>query len=455
MELLEQFKKNIPTSGFAATDQPTLLAVSGGLDSMVMAHLFSKVGWLFGIAHCNFQLRGEESEGDAIFVEKMAATWGVPFFTRRFETKTYASQHGLSTQMAARALRYEWFEAICREHGFVRLATAHHLNDAVESALLNFVRGTGLRGLTNLQSETPNRSIIRPLSAFLRADIEAYAQANQITWREDSSNATDDYARNFMRHHVMPLLTELNPNFLRTAERNMQRLGQVEVNYEWLLERYLGEGEGKIDKHLLRQLPAPRQALHELLRPYGFTEEQARQLSEHLDHIGLELQSDAGWRLLNDRETIILTQLQSEVRSSISHQARAVVQISKDDLMVSLPDGSRLMLLPGLPEQSFPDGREATVVDVEKIIFPLTVRPWQPGDWFQPFGMNGQRQKLQDFFVNQKLSRLDKEQVWVLENGDEAIIWVLGHRLDERFRVLPGTTRVIKIGWVNKTGTAP
>jgi len=456
MELLEQFKKNIPTSGLAATDQPTLLAVSGGLDSVVMAHLFSKVGLPFGIAHCNFQLRAEASEGDAIFIETMAAAWGVPFFVKRFETKTYASQQGISTQMAARVLRYEWFEKICREQGFARLATAHHLNDAVETALLNFVRGTGLKGLASLESGPSNRSLIRPLSSFLRTDIEAYAQAHQITWREDSSNATDDYARNFVRHHVMPLLTEMNPNFLRTAERNMQRLGQVQVNYGWLLERHLGiplaslpvgAKEVEISKHLLRQLPAPRQALHELLRPYGFMEEQARQLAENLDHTGLELHADSGWRLLNDRQTILLTPPNFKLRTSNFK----LVTISENDLMVTLTDGSRLLLLPGIPEPPFLDGRDAIVVDAEPIVFPLTLRSWQPGDWFQPFGMNGQRQKLQDFFVNRKLSRLDKERVWVLENGNGAIIWVLGHRMDERFRVSPDTKRVVKIGWTNKT----
>ena len=243
MDLLEQFKKNIPTSGLAATGRPTVLAVSGGLDSMVLAHLFQKACLPFGIAHCNFQLRGEESDGDAVFVAKMAAEWGIPFFVKQFETKTYSSQQGISIQMAARVLRYEWFDEICREQGFARLATAHHLNDAVETALLNFVRGTGLRGLSNLEplasQERLNAQLIRPLSSFLRSDIEDYAQHNQITWREDSSNATDDYARNFVRHHIVPLMTEMNPNFLRTAERNVQRLGQVEANYEWLLERHL------------------------------------------------------------------------------------------------------------------------------------------------------------------------------------------------------------------------
>ena len=560
LDLLDLFKKNATALGLAADGSPTLLAVSGGLDSMVLAHLFQAAGLPFGIAHCNFGLRGAESDGDAVFVEKTAADWGVAFFVKRFDTKTYATQHGLSTQMAARDLRYAWFAEICREHGFARLATAHHLNDAVETMLLNLVRGTGLRGMSNVQFlmsnvqiptpnaqlptsspaeafppsaslrrvrakaenfklQTSNSQLIRPLSAVPRADIEAYARAHDIAWREDSSNASDDYARNFVRHHVLPLLTELNPNFLRTAERTMRRLGEVEANYGWLLGEYFkpspapspvstppptpplkgrggtaytethteaneipegisayavpplpfrggvgggvdtGEGVGplgpSISKPLLRLLPAPRQALHELLRPYGFSEEQARQLAENLDHIGLELHSDTGWRVLNDRTEIIVaptTHLSAKASAKAEQPTnpttQQLIRIQADDLMVTLPNGSRLVLLPAEPGPHFPDGREAVLVDAERLQFPLVLRAWQPGDWFQPFGMGGQRQKLQDFFVNQKLTRLDKERVWVLENGDGAIVWVLGHRMDERFRVTAQTVRGLKIGLV-------
>jgi len=520
MDLLEQFKKNTAVLSLTADAPPTLLAVSGGVDSMVLAQLFQTAGLPFGVAHCNFGLRGAESDGDAVFVEKTAAAWGVAFFIKRFETETYATQHGLSIQMAARELRYAWFEEICRENGFARLATAHHLNDAVETLLLNLVRGTGLRGMATPPPTPPQRGgetqhiprlgvsvastprwggvgggVIRPLSAVPRADIEAYARAHDIAWREDSSNASDDYARNFMRHHVLPLLTELNPNFLHTTERTMRRLGEVEANYEWLLGRYfnsgpmstpppapppngrgdethtetkkisegipmyavpplpMGEGSGVgltwgvgggVDKSLLAHLPAPRQALHELLRPYGFTEEQTRQLAENLHHVGLELHSDTGWRVLNDREKIIIAPTAQQPNNPATQQPHVLIQ--KDDLMVTLPDGSRLLLMPVAPEPPFPDGREAVLVDVALLQFPLTLRTWQPSDWFQPFGMGGQRQKLQDFFVNQKLTRFDKERVWVLENGDGAIIWVLGHRLDERFRVTSGTEQGLKIG---------
>lgn len=470
MDLLNQFKKNATALGLAAYAPPTLLAVSGGLDSMVLAHLFREAGLPFGIAHCNFGLRGAESDGDADFVEKTATAWGIPFFVKHFETETYATQHGLSIQMAARELRYAWFAEICREHGFARLATAHHLNDAVETMLLNLVRGTGLRGMASrssfhhsssdhspfFPSETSGEghlssnlnfqfsilnSKLTPLESIPRADLEAYARAHQIAWREDSSNASDDYARNFVRHHVLPLLTELNPNFLHTTERTMRRLGEVEANYGHLLSKHFGANTD-IPKSLLRGLPAPRQALHELLRPYGFTEDQARQLAENLDHIGLELYSGTGWRVLNDREKIILVASNPQASKSPSPQ----INIQHDDLMVSLPDGSRLVLLPATPQPPYPNGREAVLVDAARLQFPLVLRAWQPGDWFQPYGMGGQRQKLQDFFVNQKLTRLDKERTWVLENGDGTIVWVLGHRMDERFRVTAQTEQGLKIG---------
>lgn len=447
MDFLEQFKNFVRENNLLPDHRPTLLAVSGGVDSVVMAQLFQTAGYPFGIAHCNFRLRGKASDGDEVFVQKLAGEYGVVFFAKHFGTTTYARQHGLSIQMAARELRYAWFREIAAKNGFARIATAHHLNDSVETALLNFVRGTGLSGLTGIAAISTSMELTRPLLFATRAEIETYARAHNLAWRDDSSNDSDDYARNFIRRHVVPPMEELNPNFSRTAERNLHKLREADKNLHFLLRHYFGEkpssqNEFSIDKQKLAQLPAPKQALHEMLKPCGFTSEQARQLADNLDRIGLQLRSDKGWLALNDREKIFVVAPNSPT-SLPGAQPR--IAVAEDDLMVSLPDGSKLLLLPTDRTAPFPGGRDAVLVDAEKLSFPLHLRLWQPGDAFQPFGMGGHTQKLQDFFTNQKISRLEKEKTWVLENSDGTIVWVLGHRLDERFKVSPQTAKLMKI----------
>ncbi len=444
MSLHAAFKDFVVQHDLLPDATPTLLAASGGLDSTVLVHLFQASGLPFGIAHCNFQLRGEESEGDALFVQDLAGRYAVPFFLQRFDTATYAGQAGVSIHMAARALRYSWLEELRAENDFGAIATAHHSNDALETVLLNFARGTGLAGLTGIPLR--NGSIIRPLLFATRTEIERYARENNLAWREDRSNATDDYARNFVRHNLVPPFQALNPNFLATATRNLRHLRGTRANADFLLRRHLAlpdrlDQEFPIDKQALAQLPDARQALQEVLAPYGFTEEQARQLVENGDHVGLELHSPPGWRILNDRRQLLITRQDSNA-------AAAPLRIQANDLMLRLSDGRTLLLTPAAALPPYPDGRLAVLVDAEKLQFPLLLRPWQAGDWFQPFGMQRQRQKLQDFFTNAKLSRLEKEHCLVLENGDGALIWVPGHRLDERFKVQPTTNKAMKISFL-------
>lgn len=489
MDLLEGFFKFLKTQQMLSEqDVPTLLAVSGGLDSVVMAHLFRAANLPFAIAHCNFQLRDAESEHDELFVQELAQSFDVHFFSKRFETRDYAESNGFSIQMAARELRYRWFAEIAVENNFCQIATAHHLNDSVETALLNFVRGTGLAGLRGIDPSpgfpsgeampTPSGkpSLVRPLLFATRAEIEAYAQQHKLLWREDSSNATDDYARNFVRHHIVPRLEELNPNFIHTAARNMKRISSADDNLIFLLSQWfqmdgLSSNQAinnlRLDKQKLTQLPSPRQALRQLLKPYGFDAEQTRQLAENLAHIGLELKSEKAWHLLNDRTEILLrpstknTPEQEPPIPDTSEQAThlPLFIIQEDDLMVSLPDGSRLVLIPSGQDPFATDERERAIasrrddpqsamVDADRLRFPLHLRHWQPGDSFQPLGMAGKSQKLQDFFTNQKLSRFEKEQVWLLLNTDGAVVWVLGWRLDERFKIQSDTKKVLKINWI-------
>ena len=447
MQLLSAFQAFILKNNLLPDATPTLLAVSGGLDSTVLTHLFQAADLPFGLVHCNFQLRDDESDGDEAFVREMAARYAVPFFTKRFDTTNYAKKTGLSIQMAARTLRYGWLEEVRAEHGFGALATAHHLNDAVETVLLNFARGTGLAGLTGIAAR--QGTLIRPLLFASRPDLEAYTAAHHLAWREDRSNATDDYARNFVRHNLVPPFITLNPNFLATAARNLRRLRATQSNADFLLRQFLElpatPGAGfSLDKQRLAQLPDLRQALQTVLTPYGFTADQARQLAESGDHIGLELHSPDGWRVLNDRRQFLVV-------ADNPSATLLPLRIQHDNLLVRLSTGEALLLTPAEAVPPYPDGRSAVLVDAEKLQFPLHLRPWQPGDWFQPFGMRGQRQKLQDFFTNGKLSRLQKERTWVLENKDGAIIWVVGHRLDERFKVQALSNKALKISLLETT----
>jgi tRNA(Ile)-lysidine synthase len=459
MDLLDDFFKFIKTMPLSLDNgNRTLLAVSGGLDSIVMAHLFHKAKLPFAIAHCNFQLREQESDGDELFVQKIALGFEVPFFVKRFETSTYAEENGCSIQMAARELRYAWFSKIATENGFDFIAVAQHLNDAVETALLNFVRGTGLSGLIGIRPAPlgSEKRVIRPLLFASRHDILEYSLIHEITWQEDSSNASDDYARNFVRHHVVPKLEALNPNFLRTAERNMGRIGAAKDNLTFLLNNWLepaghasSESYNKttvsVEIKKIAQLPSPQQALVQFLKPYGFDTEQARQLAENLDHVGLELHSDKGFSVLIDRTKMLI--------SAMTGQAIAppTLPIQADDLMIRLPDGSRLFLME-VADQEFPvnasTDTQSIVLNAEKLKFPLHLRHWQPGDSFQPLGMGGKSQKLQDFFTNQKLSRFEKEAVWLLVNGNDEVVWLLGWRMDERFKLHLSTNTALKINWI-------
>lgn len=453
MEFREAFTQFIHENGLFSPDQPVLLAVSGGLDSVVMAHLFHTSGYSFGIAHCNFQLRGAESEGDEWFVRQLARSFDVPFFTEKFDTATFAAQHGLSVQMAARELRYRWFLELALEHHYPAIATAHHLNDSVETALLNFIRGTGLSGLAGIRIKWPFSGtpvwLLRPLLFASREHIQAYAQVCGLEWREDSSNAEDYYARNYLRHQLMPGMTALNPAFLATAGRNLKRISEARDNLLFLVRQFLNlpdempESGLNLDISRLKQLPAPRQAVAVLLKPLGFDAEQIRQVARNLESTGFQLPSKSGWVVLCDRGSLQIRK--QENTASGQAESRPEVQIRQDDLMVRLPDGSALFLMPVPENAPATDGLNDISVGAASLIFPLTVRHWQSGDTFQPRGMGGKSQKIQDFFTNKKLSRFDKEQVWLLVNGNGQIIWVIGLRADERFQAKTMQETAVKI----------
>lgn len=443
MDLLQLWNEYIRREGLFRDTDPVLVAVSGGVDSVVLAHLFYLSGRPFGIAHAHFGLRGQESDGDELFVRDLGKNHAVKTHVAHFSTLEYAEKNGLSVQMAARRLRYEWFEKLRENEGYAAVATAHHLNDDVETLLWNLVRGTGIDGLTGM---APRRgALVRSLLWASKAQLEQHALAHGLTWREDRSNNETAYKRNYLRHHVVPHLEELNPAFLHTAARTLERLRQTAENYRFLIKKEIEKGlqrEGdtvRAPKALFRQFPGHAQALGEWLKPFGFSEEQIRQMADsETDQTGKEWATGEGFRLVSDRTDWLLAG---------NPPPAETLTIQPDDLMATLPDGSRIFLLPTVfTPTTFPDGKNEVMVPSGKLRFPLLVRSWREGDVFQPFGMGGKKQKLQDYFTNAKLSALEKEAVWLLVNGDGVIIWVIGYRADERFRTEAGEVGM-KIRW--------
>jgi tRNA(Ile)-lysidine synthase len=423
-------------------DHKILLAVSGGIDSMVMAHLFLHSSIHTGIAHCNFNLRGEESNGDETFVKQWAEKNNIPFFSIRFDTKQYAEVHNLSTQMAARTLRYNWFEELLHTHGYDRLAVAHHADDNVETVLLNLTRGTGLRGICGIAPI--NGHIIRPLLFATREQITRYAEEQHLAFREDRSNASDDYARNRIRHHVTPELKTLNPSLADTFRQNSEYLTQAYTLLEEAVTKHKAEwchkqqDEWHIDLKPLQQTAAPGFWLFELLHDFGFN-------STQTDDIAKALHEQAGKRffsptheLLKDRDKLIIT------LKTPSHPLPHLT-VKETDTCLHSPLSLVFERLHNNPPQTILPDKNMAFLDADKLHFPLTVRLWQEGDSFIPFGMKGKK-KLSDYFIDHKIPLHHKAQQWVVVS-DNNIVWLVGQRPDERYKVTPQTQHIFKITW--------
>lgn len=423
-----------------ATDQDKILVgVSGGIDSMVLLHLLARSGFSIGVAHCNFSLRGQESDADEQFVRYHCLMNGIPFHSITFETQQYAKENGLSIQVAARELRYGYFDELCREHKYTRIAIAHNLNDSVETVLLNLIRGTGLKGLTGIKPV--NGKIIRPLLFATRTQIEEYAITHSIAYRDDSSNATTKYKRNFIRHKIMPLLRELNPSvdisIYQTAHHLTEAQLLVERELAKIRENLVREENERviIDADRLMGEPVAHIFLVDFLTAYGFTPEMAGQVNDLLSSsVGSRVESETHV-VYRDRNRLILQQRQLHSTEPVQVDV-ATAQIDKPlKLSFSIEEyalGEKIERNPAV-----------ATIDFEKLDYPLTVRPWQPGDRFIPFGMTGFK-KVSDFLVDCKVPLADKEKVYVLTSGKD-IVWVIGHRIDNRYRVGEGTKKVLRV----------
>ncbi|WP_031425700.1 tRNA lysidine(34) synthetase TilS [Flavimarina sp. Hel_I_48] len=431
--MLEAFKNHLNAQFPDLGKVTSILAISGGLDSVVLAHLLHSLKINVIFAHCNFNLRATESDNDALFVEKLAKTLKNRVFVQNFDTLAFAKDHKISTQMAARELRYAWFEELRERQRATYILTAHHANDALETFLINLSRGSGIDGLKGIPEQ--NGSVLRPLLPFSREEIADYAAENALQWREDASNGSDKYQRNHLRHHAIPALLEAAPNMLDNFAESLKHLQATSA----LVDDYISFIYPKVVTHTfdgfrlnieqLAQLPNRNAVLYELLKSFGFSA---------WDDIYALPDAQSGkvvfsetHRIIKDRDFLLLTEHEDP--------AEQTIEVKKTDQMLQLNG----MLLSIESVEKIPDlGSKSVVFEAEMLDFPLTVRNWKEGDYFYPFGMQGKK-KLSKYFKDEKFSTLDKEKVKVLCNGNE-IIWIMGHRSDERYRVQNGAKKLLK-----------
>lgn len=433
-----------------------LLAVSGGIDSMVMADLFYRDFPHIAFAHCNFGLRGDESDGDDAFVREMADKYGVPLFVVRFDETDFRKLEGFSTQMAARKLRYDWFEEIRSQNGYDAIATAHHLDDQVETFFINLSRGTGIAGLHGIQPRLGH--VIRPMLFATRGEIEAYAKKHHIVYRDDSSNASVKYLRNLIRHELIPVLKKINPDITSAIAGTIHRIGGYEAIGNSVLQQEIEKirttngSQVRINIAGLKNLTPIDLFAWELLSPFGFGNPAVSDIIDGLGRQSGKRFYSSTHLLVRDREHLIVEPLNGAdpppasgkwKKSGSKHpmqHADAMVFIDQQTEKVDTPVQLLFRRVPRTPGFVISTDPTHASIDFDKLTFPLTLRKWRPGDAFYPLGMT-KRQKLSDYFINAKIPLTEKENIRVL-CSDRKIIWIVGYRIDHRFRVTPETKSV-------------
>jgi len=442
--MLEAFKSFIGKNSLFHPRNQILLAVSGGMDSTAMCELFHQAGFHFGIAHCNFRLRGADSDRDEEFVAGLARKYKCPFFVARFDTQAYAEEKGISVQMAARDLRYEWFRKISEEHGYDYIATAHHLDDQLETFFINLSRSTGIAGFHGIPQKQGN--IIRPLMFTWRKEIEEFIRKEKLLFREDRSNEENKYLRNRIRHQLYPVLTGIHPDFPRTLSENINRIRETEAIYRVAIEEAkkklltVADDRILISIRELNKLAYPEAYLFEILSPYGFNYAVTRNIAGSLFEKPGATFFSSSHRVVRDREYLILTPAET-VKGKNRIPSITEFRIPENRSSISNPVKLSIKKVPASKTFRIDPSPEAAYLDYSKLQFPLILRPWKPGDAFYPFGKNI-RKKISDFFIDEKVPRPDKEKAWLLCSGNR-IAWVVGYRIDHRFRVTRRTTEVL------------
>ena len=435
--MLSQINTFIEKHNLLHAGDNVIVGLSGGADSVALLHVLVRLNFSCIAAHCNFHLRGNESDQDEAFARQIANALRVPYYNIDFDTIGYAQQQHISVEMAARGLRYEWFEKLRMQNKSQAIAVAHHQDDSVETVLLNLIRGTGIRGLTGIH---PKRDcIVRPFLETTRQEILNWCNQQGITYRTDSSNLSDKYTRNYIRLHLLPMLETINPSAKQAIARSAGHLSDVETIYSDFIEKErqrLMDTQRRIRISDLMQSVAPQTVLYELLKPFGFT----RLLSESVYHSltgesgkifyshssNYQIVKDRDFLLLSEKRTIEETIYTIQTNDSIETPIRLKTQQSKNT-----------------NDYQIDKSKTVATFDFDKLIFPLTLRTWRKGDWFVPFGMRG-RKKLSDYFNDRKFDRNRKEQTWLLCSGSD-IIWIIGERIDNRYKINKSTKNMLTI----------
>ena len=412
-------------------DDRLILAISGGLDSMVMLHLFLETKFTFAVAHANFKLRGDESDGDEAFLRVFCAAKNINFYSASFETNNYAEEKKISIQMAARELRYVWFRQLMKIHGYSKIVTAHHADDQAETIFLNMVKGEGLNGLTGMPLN--KRNVVRPLMFATKDDLEHFARNTHIKWREDSTNKEDNYHRNFIRHQIFPRIYKINPGLNESLHRtSVKAKGEMLILKQGLesikSEFFVTDETGaiQIKKSLFEKFPEPA-VLWRLTTEFGFSLEQAEDIFSHHHQSGKIFFSETH-RLVIDREALIVQTIHSQpTNECILIAGEGEFRLNHQTIECRF--GDKLSTNP----------KEAWL-DFTRLKFPLTWRKWKDGDRFMPLGMN-QFKKVSDFLIDEKLSIPEKESITVVESEGQ-IVWIVGKRIDDRYKISNANARV-------------
>jgi len=439
----KHFEEHIVNHFNFLSKKKLLIAISGGLDSVVLTHLCKNATLDITLAHCNFNLRNAESDEDETFVIKLAKTLNIEVFVQHFNTTTYAENNKLSIQMAARALRYHWFQDLTEQVGFDYILTAHHADDNLETFLINLTRGTGLDGLTGIPEI--NGKILRPLLPFSRKTIESYAKKNSLAWREDSSNASIKYLRNQLRHEVIPNLKETHPQLLQNFKTTLQHLNDasdiVNQSVNNLLKRAIVKANNFEITYAISEfntLKNPKAYLVEIFKPYGFTA---------FDDILNLLTAQSGKQIFSQTHRIIKDRTHLILAAMPFKEDKPAISIHLKDKRKSIPNG--ILFFNVIDKENFNTVKKLTrndiVVDVDTLSYPLTIRYWKEGDYFYPLAGNGKK-KLSKYFKDEKLSLLEKENCLLLCSNDD-VVWILNYRADERFKVTKKTKKILKISF--------
>jgi len=438
--MIEAFLKHIEKYDLYRPGEKILVAVSGGADSVVMLHLLHRTGVPLAVAHCNFQLRGAESDGDESFVRKLTAKYGIPIFVKSCDTRVYAEKEKISIEMAARRLRYDWFAELMEKYKFQKLAVGHNKNDDAETFFIKLLRGSGPGGLKGILAKREN--IIRPLLFASRKEILAYAKEHQLSFREDSSNASNDYLRNRIRHRLLPFYEKEFPGATKALAESLEKLKTTETIFRQLLAEkknqflHHADNEINIDKSTLRHLEPKEAWLFFLLEEFGFNRSTIDDFCQTLksSQTGQMFHAEK-YILLNDSDKLIVRKKESTPQKEII--------INNMDKPVMAPVSLDFEILPNRPDFSFSSDKTVAYFDADKLPFPLRLRHWREGDRFVPFGMHGSK-LLSDFFSDEKINRFARKNIWLLLSGKN-IIWITGYRSSNLFRVTGKTKSILKI----------